>query len=432
MRLHAQAGSFLEKRAADLVATNVPETLAAGESAAAPAEGPGTTIGRYRLVRRLGEGGMGTVYLAEQGQPIRRQVALKVIKRGMDSKQVLARFDAERQALALMDHPHIAKVLDAGTTATNQPFFVMELVKGIPVTEYCDQHKLGIPERLALFMQVCAAVQHAHQKGIIHRDLKPSNILVTLHDSQPAPRVIDFGLAKAMSGQPLTEHTLHTGLGQVAGTPLYMAPEQAACNAIDVDTRADIYALGVLLYELLTGTTPIEHEDLSKKALDEILRVIRESEPTTPSRRLGSSGSGPSVAAARGTEPAKLGRFLKGELDWIVMKALAKDRDRRYETANGFAKDIERFLNHEPVLAWPPSATYRLRKLLRPQPAPGDRRGAGAAYTCGRRGRHDLGPGPGGAAAGGGRRGPRQGSGTTGRRRGGGGEDAGELSGERR
>ena len=214
-------------------------------------------------------------------------------------------------------------------------------------------------------MQVCAAVQHAHQKGIIHRDLKPSNILVTLHDSQPAPRVIDFGLAKAMSGQPLTEHTLHTGLGQVAGTPLYMAPEQAACNAIDVDTRADIYALGVLLYELLTGTTPIEHEDLSKKALDEILRVIRESEPTTPSRRLGSSGSGPSVAAARGTEPAKLGRFLKGELDWIVMKALAKERDRRYETANDFAEDVGRFLNHEPVLAWPPSATYRLRKLLR-------------------------------------------------------------------
>jgi serine/threonine protein kinase/tetratricopeptide (TPR) repeat protein len=356
LQTHERAGSFLERPA-------VQDTRLDTSPADAPPDGPGSRLGPYRLVRQLGEGGMGTVYLAEQTEPVRRQVALKVVKRGMDSKQVLARFDAERQALALMDHPHIAKVLDAGTTATNQPFFVMELVKGLPINEYCDQHKLGIPERLMLFVPVCQAVQHAHQKGIIHRDLKPSNILVQSHDGRPAPRVIDFGLAKAMSGQPLTEHTLLTGLGHVAGTPLYMAPEQAASDAIDVDTRADIYALGVLLYELLTGTTPFEREDLSEKALDEILRIIRDSEPPTPSQRLGLSGSKPGVAAARGTEPAKLGRFLKGDLDWIVMKALAKERDRRYETANALAEDVGRFLNHKPVSAGPPSRRYRFRKF---------------------------------------------------------------------
>jgi serine/threonine protein kinase len=264
-----------------------------------------------------------------------------------------------------MDHPNIAKVLDAGTTETNQPYFVMELVKGVPVNEFCDQHKLSIPDRLAVFLRICSAVQHAHQKGIIHRDLKPSNILVESHDGKPVPKVIDFGLAKAMSGQPLTEHTLFTAFGQVAGTPLYMAPEQAAFNALDVDTRADIYALGVLLYELLTGTTPIEREELKKKAFDEVLRLIRDSDPPTPSKRLSSSEATPSVAAMRGMEAAKLSRFVQGDLDWIVMKALAKERDRRYETATGFARDIEGFLNHEPVSAGPPNAAYRLRKFVR-------------------------------------------------------------------
>ncbi len=351
--------------------------------------------GKYKLLQQIGEGGMGSVFMADQTEPVKRRVAVKLIRGGMDSKSVLARFEAERQALALMDHPNIAKVLDAGTTGESsraigepsrvsdrvpagddtrrltplgspgQPFFVMELVKGVPINEFCDTHKLSIGERLNLFMQVCSAVQHAHQKGIIHRDLKPSNILVESHDGKPVPKVIDFGLAKAMSGQPLTEHTLFTGFGTVAGTPLYMAPEQAKFNAIDIDTRADIYALGVILYELLTGSTPIERDTFKKAALDEILRVVREQEPPTPSKRLSSTNSKPSVAANRQTEPAKLGRFVRGELDWIVMKALSKERDRRYETANGFAKDIERFLNHEPVVAGPPSARYKLRKFVR-------------------------------------------------------------------
>ncbi len=272
-----------------------------------------------------------------------------------------------------MDHPHIARLLDAGTTGAaeastlgaGRPYFVMELVKGVPLNKYCDENKLGIGDRLQLFMQICAAVQHAHQKGIIHRDLKPTNILVEAHDGKPVTKVIDFGLAKALSGQPLTEHTLFTDFGTVAGTPLYMAPEQAQFNAIDIDTRADIYALGVILYELLTGTTPIERAQLQQAAFDEILRVIRESEPPTPSKRLSASTAKPSVAANRQMEPVKLSRFLRGDLDWIVMKALAKERDRRYETASGFAKDIERFVHHEPVLAGPPTAAYRLRKFVR-------------------------------------------------------------------
>jgi tRNA A-37 threonylcarbamoyl transferase component Bud32 len=331
-----------------------------------PAEAVGSVIaGRYKLLQLIGEGGMGAVYMADQIHPVKRRVAVKVIKAGMDSARVLARFEAERQALALMDHPNIAKVLDAGTTDSGRPFFVMELVKGIPLTQFCDEHKLPVLDRLNLFMQVCSAVQHAHQKGIIHRDLKPTNILVESHDGRPVPKAIDFGLAKATSGLQLTEHTLFTALGQVAGTPLYMAPEQAAFNAIDVDTRADIYSLGVILYELLTGTTPIERETFKRAAFDEILRVIREQEPPTPSSRISSSESKASVAALRQMEPIKLGRFVCGELDWIVMKALSKERDRRYDSATAFAKDVERFLNHEPVQAGPPSAAYKLRKLVR-------------------------------------------------------------------
>jgi WD40 repeat protein/serine/threonine protein kinase len=326
----------------------------------------GTIIaGRYKLRQEIGEGGMGSVYLAEQTQPVKRLVALKLIKPGMDSRTVLARFETERQALALMDHPNIARVLDAGATDLGRPFFVMELVKGIPLTAYCDQHRLGLPERLTLFRQICSAVQHAHQKGIIHRDLKPTNVLVESHDGHPVPKVIDFGLAKATSGLQLSEHSLFTAFGTVAGTPLYMAPEQAAFNALDVDTRADIYALGVILFELLTGSTPIQRETFQRAALDEILRVIREVEPPTPSSRISTSEALPAIAATRQIEPSRLGRFVRGDLDWIVMKALAKERQRRYESAIALAQDLERFVNHEPVSAGPPTASYRLRKFVR-------------------------------------------------------------------
>jgi serine/threonine protein kinase/lipopolysaccharide biosynthesis regulator YciM len=332
-----------------------------------PAASPiGTVLaGRYKLRQEIGEGGMGSVYLAEQTQPVKRQVALKLIRPGMDSKTVLARFESERQALALMDHPHIAKVLDAGTTETGRPFFVMELVRGIPLTDYCDRHRLGLSERLALVQQICSAVQHAHQKGIIHRDLKPSNILVESHDGHLVPKVIDFGLAKATSGMPLSEHSLFTALGSVAGTPLYMAPEQASFNAPDIDTRADIYALGVILYELLTGSTPIRRETLKQAALDEVLRVIREVEPPAPSSRISTSAALPSLAAIRQIEPARLSQFVRGDLDWIVMKALAKERQRRYESAIALAQDLERFTHHEPVSAGPPTTAYRFRKFVR-------------------------------------------------------------------
>jgi serine/threonine protein kinase/tetratricopeptide (TPR) repeat protein len=338
-------------------------------------ESAGAVIaGKYKLLERIGEGGMGSVWLADQLEPVRRRVAVKLIRSECGSSQtILARFDAERQAIALMDHPNIAKLLDAGTTvpadgpalAAGRPYFVMELIKGVPLNEYCDRHTLGITERLTLFMQICSAVQHAHQKGITHRDLKPSNILVESHDGKPVPKVIDFGLAKAVSGRPLTDHSLVTGFGAVVGTPLYMAPEQAHFNAIDVDTRADIYALGVNLYELLTGTTPVGREQLRRAALDEILRLVRESEPPTPSKRLSSPDSPAGVAANRLTEPSKLSRLLRGDLDWIVMKALSKERDRRYDSAGTFARDIERFLNHEPVLAGPPGMAYRVRKFVR-------------------------------------------------------------------
>ncbi len=328
-------------------------------------EGPGTRIGPYKLREKIGEGGMGVVYLAEQEKPVRRRVALKIIKPGMDTEQVVTRFEAERQALALMDHPSIARVFDAGATDTGRPYFVMELVKGVPITEYCDTVHLTPKDRLALFIPVCQAIQHAHQKGIIHRDVKPSNVLVTMQDGKPVPKIIDFGIAKAVE-QKLTERSLFTQHGTIMGTLEYMSPEQAEMSAMDVDTRTDVYALGVMLYELLTGSTPLERARLRQAGFQEILRRIREEEPPRPSTRLSESRERlPSVAAQRRTEPARLTKLVRGELDWIVMKAIEKDRTRRYETANGFARDIERYLAGDPVEAGPPSATYRLRKYAR-------------------------------------------------------------------
>jgi serine/threonine protein kinase/lipopolysaccharide biosynthesis regulator YciM len=332
------------------------------QQALAPVEGPGTRIGPYKLLHKLGEGGMGTVWMAEQEQPVRRRVALKIIKAGMDSAHVIARFEQERQALALMDHPHIAKVFDAGATAAGRPYFVMELVKGVPISKYCDQERLTLKERLELFVPVCQAVQHAHQKGIIHRDLKPSNVLVALYDGQPVPKVIDFGVAKA-TAQQLTEKTVFTEVGQIVGTLEYMAPEQAELNNLDIDTRADIYALGVILYELLTGSTPFTRQQLRGVAFTEMLRLIREVEPPRPSTRLSSSAELPGLATKRKLEPRRLARLVQGELDWIVMKCLEKERGRRYETANGLAMDVQRYLADEPVLAGPPGAAYRLRKF---------------------------------------------------------------------
>jgi serine/threonine protein kinase len=348
LRSHRHEDSFLQPG----VATEAPVT-----------EQSGAVIGPYKLLEQIGEGGMGTVWMAEQKEPIQRRVAVKVIKAGMDSTQVLARFEAERQALALMDHPNIARVLDAGTTDAGRPYFVMELVKGTPITKYCDDKHLTVRERLELFGDVCRAVQHAHQKGIIHRDLKPSNILIAPFDDKPVVKVIDFGVAKA-TGQRLTDATLFTGFGAVVGTPEYMSPEQAETNNQDIDTRSDIYSLGVLLYELLTGSTPLTKKRVKEAALLEVLRVIREEEPAKPSTRLSSTEELPAVAAQRHTEPAKLTKLVRGELDWIVMKALEKDRNRRYETANGFAMDVQRYLADEPVQACPPSALYRLRKFV--------------------------------------------------------------------
>jgi eukaryotic-like serine/threonine-protein kinase len=330
-----------------------------------PAPAPATNvIGPYKLLQQIGEGGMGAVWLAEQTQPVQRKVALKIIKPGMDSRQVLARFEAERQALALMDHPNIAKVLDAGATPDGRPYFVMELVKGVPITQYCDEHRLTPRQRLELFMPVCHAIQHAHQKGIIHRDIKPSNVLVAPYDGKPVVKVIDFGVAKA-TGQRLTERTMFTEIGAVVGTLEYMSPEQAELNNQDIDTRSDIYALGVLLYELLTGTTPLMRKAIKEATLFEMLRIIREDEPPRPSTRLSTTEELPSIAANRGLEPKKLSGLVRGELDWIVMKALEKERSRRYETASGLALDVERYLADEPVQACPPSAAYRVRKFVR-------------------------------------------------------------------
>jgi eukaryotic-like serine/threonine-protein kinase len=360
LRAHEQAEDFLEKPRAGhgfkrTMMLNLP-----------PSEKPGDKIGRYKLLQQIGEGGCGVVYMAEQEEPVRRRVALKVIRLGMDTKSVIARFEAERQALALMDHPNIAKVLDAGATETGRPYFVMELVRGIKITDYCDENKVATEDRLKLFIQVCQAIQHAHQKGIIHRDIKPSNILVTVNDGVPVPKVIDFGIAKATQGR-LTDKTVFTAFEQFLGTPAYMSPEQAVMTSLDIDTRSDIYSLGVLLYELLTGKTPFDAKELLQAGLDEMRRTILEAEPPKPSTRLSTMLDAERTVTAirRQTDPPKLMYLVRGDLDWIVMKSLEKDRARRYETANGFAADIQRHLTNEPVNACPPSSLYRLQKAVR-------------------------------------------------------------------
>lgn len=366
------------------------ETIVANVGGAANGtmmEGPGSTIGAYKILQLIGEGGFGYVYMAQQSHPVKRKVALKIVKPGMDSKQVVGRFESERHALALMDHPNIARVYDAGTTQTGRPYFVMELVKGVSITTYCDDAKLTTRERIELFIDVCHAVQHAHYKGIVHRDLKPSNVLVTLHDGKPVVKVIDFGIAKAMN-QDLTEGTVFTEFRQIVGTPEYMSPEQAAMSGLDVDSRTDIYSLGVLLYELMSGMTPFDSAVLRSAGLAEIQRMIKEDEPARPSTRVarsrglgitkgatkgatvGATGATKSttiedVARVRQTDPGSLKRLLAGDLDWVCMKAMEKDRRRRYETASALADDLQRHLNHEPILARPPSTAYRLQKFAR-------------------------------------------------------------------
>jgi tRNA A-37 threonylcarbamoyl transferase component Bud32 len=356
---HLEAADLSAKGAAAVATTKLAEPEAEDEAV-------GNTIGRYKVLEKVGEGGCGVVYVAEQTEPVRRRIALKVIKLGMDTKQVVARFEAERQALAMMDHPNIAKVLDAGATDKGRPYFVMELVRGIKITEYCDQNHLTTRERIDLFIKVCHAIQHAHQKGIIHRDIKPSNILVTLHDGVPVPKVIDFGIAKATEGR-LTDATVYTQLHQFVGTPAYMSPEQAEMSGLDIDTRSDIYSLGVLLYELLAGSTPFDGNELMSRGLDAMRKTIREKEPMRPSTRLATLKGEEltTTAKRRSADTSKLLHQLKGDLDWIVMRCLEKDRTRRYETANGLAFDLKRHLNNEPVLARPPSAAYRLQKAFR-------------------------------------------------------------------
>ena len=359
LRSHEKAGQFL----VPAPSAGKDATLLVPEP---PSEKAGDLIGHYKIREKLGEGGCGVVYVAEQTDPVRRRVALKVIKLGMDTRNVIARFEAERQALAMMDHPNIAKVLDAGATETGRPYFVMELVRGIKITDYCDQNQLNTTQRLELFVQVCHAVQHAHQKGVIHRDIKPSNILVTLHDGVPVPKVIDFGIAKATEGR-LTDLTVYTELRQFIGTPAYMSPEQAEMSGLDIDTRSDIYSLGVLLYELLTGRTPFDAQELLRFGLDAMRRTIREKEPQRPSTRLSTMVDAEltRVAKRQGVEPPRLVHLIRGDLDWIVMKALEKDRTRRFESASGLALDLQRFLKNEPIEARPPSGLYRFQKLVR-------------------------------------------------------------------
>src|SRR5262249_6676329 len=360
LRARCEIGSFHE----------VPLTIARATVDEPVSERPGTVIGPYKLLEQIGEGGFGVVFMAEQQQPLRRKVALKILKLGMDTHQVVARFEAERQALALMDHPNIARVLDGGQTTSGRPYFVMELVRGLSMTEYCDQDNLPVRQRLELFVDVCQAVQHAHQKGVIHRDIKPSNVLVTLQDGKPLVKVIDFGISRAL-GQQLTENTLFTGFAQLVGTPLYMSPEQAALSNVDVDTRSDVYSLGVLLYELLTGTTPFDKARLKELGYDELRRIIREEEPPRPSTRISTLGkAATTLSTQRQSDPKRLSQLIRGELDWIVMKALEKDRNRRYESASAFAADVQRYLNDEPVQACPPSVSYRLRKFVRRNKGP--------------------------------------------------------------
>jgi len=355
VRSAEESDSFMEVPAVDLHASAHRERVEVGAQ-----------IGRYRLMEQIGEGGMGLVFVAEQTEPIARRVALKVIKPGMASKLVIARFEAERQALALMDHPHISRVLDAGTTPSGLPYFVMELVRGMTITKYCDQSKVGVADRLRLFQDVCDAVQHAHQKGIIHRDLKPSNILVTLHDGKPVVKVIDFGVAKALH-QTLTQKTIYTALNQVLGTPHYMSPEQLELSGLDIDTRSDIYSLGVLLYELLAGTLPFDRERLITSGFDEMRRIIREEEPPRPSQRVTTlpAATRSTVAEMRGLDHRELFQKIKNELDWITLKSLSKDRSRRYSSASEFAADIQRYLDDVPVLACPPSYGYLATKFIR-------------------------------------------------------------------
>jgi serine/threonine protein kinase len=355
LRAHAELGTFDEPSQSDLAPTvdHVLGTL------------PGTSVGPYKRLEQIGEGGFGVVFLAEQEFPVRRTVALKVLKPGMDSALVLARFEAERQALALMDHPNIAKVLDAGADELGRPYFVMELVKGVSITEFCDRNRLPPGARLELFLDVCRAIQHAHHKGVVHRDIKPTNVLVTLHDGVPVVKVIDFGVAKAM-GQRLTERTLFTAHGQMIGTPAYMSPEQAEMSGLDTDTRSDVYALGVLLYELLTGTTPLEDRRLQEVGYAELQRLIREEEAPRPSARLSSLGASAAVLAGnRGLDARRLARLLAGDLDWVVLKALNKDRNRRYDTPGQIAEDVQRFLRGEVILARPPSTVDRVMKFAR-------------------------------------------------------------------
>lgn len=366
LAVHSLSDEFFRAVPLRDVGLGVAEQPAAARNPVEAAETVNAVIGRYRLLQRLGEGGCGVVYLAEQMEPVRRKVALKIIRLGMDTESVIARFEAERQALALMDHPSIARVLDAGATESGRPYFVMEWVQGVKITEFCNQNQLDVNQRLQLFIQICHAIQHAHQKGIIHRDIKPSNILVAIHDGVPMPKVIDFGIAKAVEGR-LLDNTMFTACEQFVGTPAYMSPEQADMSGLDVDTRSDIYSLGVLLYEILTGQTPFDSKELVKSGMDEMRKTLREREPQPPSTLLTSLGNTKLalVAAQHHSEPPRLISSVRGDLDWIVMKALEKERTRRYETANGLAMDVQRFLNSEPIVARPPSRIYKFQKLVR-------------------------------------------------------------------